>query len=97
MPPSAKLPETWGRPVQTSTTQREETNPHDSAEANPRVPQRMEQEEREFIPVTHNGKGKKGKGKAGPPQVNLTPASYASAAASAANTSQPAPAPKTTD
>ena len=55
------------------------------------------EEEGDFTPVTRNGKGKKGKGKTKPPQINLTPASYASAAASATNTKQPEAPPKPND
>jgi hypothetical protein len=47
------------------------------------------EEEGNFTLVARNGRGRKGKGKLTPPQINLTPASYASAAAASANIKQP--------
>ena len=55
-----------------------------------------------FIPVTHNGRGKKARNQVGTAapastratQVNPTPASYAGVAATAANTIQPPPPPR---
>lgn len=66
-----------------------ENNPHHSAGVSPHLPHITEPEEGEFIPVARNGKGRKDKGKTAPPQINLSPTSYATAASAAVNTQQP--------
>jgi hypothetical protein len=98
MPPPARQAEPRNKPAQAPFTPREETNPYCSMPDIPQVVKPTEgEEEGDFTPVTRNGKGKKGKGKTKPPQINLTPASYASAAASATNTKQPEAPPKPND
>jgi hypothetical protein len=94
-PPPVRHPETRSRQNHAWTAPPDESNTRGSTSDTLQVPQTAEEEEGEFTTVSRNGKGKKGKGKSTPPQINLTPASYASAAASAANTKQPAAPPKT--
>jgi hypothetical protein len=93
MPPPVRLPETRNRMTPAQTTVPEESNPHRYTDDTPPAPQT---EEGDFTIVARNGKGRKGKAKSTITQINLTPTSYANAAASAANTKQPAAPPKTT-
>ena len=74
MPPPARHPENWN----TSG----ENNPRPNTGESQHTSHATEVVDDEFIPVTWNGKGKKGKG-------NNAPTSYAMVAASAANIQQP--------
>jgi hypothetical protein len=87
MPPPVSQPEKRDRLTPAQSALREETS-----EIPCELPITVE-EEGDYTVVAQNGKGKKGKGKSSPPQTNLTPASYASAASSAANTKQPTTPP----
>ena len=89
MPPPAKKPEGQIRPNPAPTAPSEVPSSNRNSTGQPLHAPRLT-EEGDFTPVTR--KGKKGKDKASPPQVNLTPASYANAAATATNTKQPTPA-----
>jgi len=94
MPPPAKLPETRSRPAPTPDIPQVEPTPYSNTGETLPVLQPAEEQESEFTPVTRNRRSRKGKEKMTPPQINLTPASYASAAASAASTQQPTAPPK---
>lgn len=97
MPPPARHAGAQHRPNPAPTMPREETDPRSKAGESLHATQTVEREEEDnFTVVARNGKGRKGKGKLTPLQINLTPASYASAAASSANTKQPVAPPKPT-
>jgi hypothetical protein len=90
MPPPVRHTETQHRPNSAPTVPREETNPRSNAGEDSHATQTSEREEEgNFTLVARNGRSRKGKGKLTPPQINLTPASYASAAAASASTKQP--------
>jgi len=92
MPPPVSHTKAQNRPTSVPTIPREENNPHSTSVETPPATQTTERED-DFTLVARNRRGRKGKDKA-PPQINLTPASYASAAASSANITQPAAPPK---
>jgi hypothetical protein len=89
MPPPAKQMSSQKKPNPTQTSLREEDNLGHNTLEPPQVSQPTAGEEGDFTLVTRNERGRKGKDKMTHPQVNPTPASYANAAASAANTKQP--------
>ncbi len=89
MPPPLRQPVTRARPSVAVAAPQGETNVPITLEPQTQTPQLSEEESGEFTVVSRNGRGRRGGGKQVPPQINLTPASYASAAASAANAKQP--------
>ena len=87
MPPPVRRADTQSLPREEDTSHG--NNRHSTQNTQPR-----EEPDEEFTHVTQKRKGRKGKEKTTPLQVNLTPASYAKAAASSANIKQPAAPPK---